>query len=321
MDGVAARAPRPAGRSGSRNLLVVVLFILLVGAAITYVSLSRGGLRSAYPLELPGVGQRVALVRITGAISTSSGGFLGADYGVDAYIKMLDEARRDPTIKAVVIVFDSPGGEAGAAERLYYAVKKLAENKTVVAYGEGLMASGAYEAALPAREIVASPSCLVGAVGVYSVVFNVQRLLDKVGVTVYTFKSGPLKDVGNPFRNMTREDIEVMQDIVDQLFKIFKERVIAHRGEVSDEVFTGRPFVASQALEAGLIDKVGTLDDAIQEAKRLAGLPENAPVEELRPPTPSLLDLLFGTSTRTPLVVPSQAYLAMWPPPVAALPP
>ncbi len=314
------QAGRPAGK-GRRNLLIVIAFIVLVGAALAYVSISRRGVHSAYPLEFPGIGQRVALIRITGTISTSSGGFLGAQYGVDEYVKMIDEAREDPTIKAVVIVFDSPGGEAGAAEKLYYAVKKLAENKTVVAYGEGLMASGAYEAALPAREIVASPSCLVGAVGVYSVVYNVHRLLDKIGVTVYTFKSGPLKDVGNPFRNMTREDMEVMQDIVDQLFKIFKERVIAHRGKVGDEVFTGRPFVASEALKAGLIDKVGTLDDAIRDAKRLASLPESTPVEELRPPTPSLLDLLFGTGTRTPLVVPSQAYLAMWPPPVAALPP
>ncbi len=313
---------RPAGRSRGRNLALALGIIFIVIAALAYFSSLRGYSGAPSLPGLPGLGARVALIRVTGSISSTSGGILGAQYGVDAYIKVIDEARKDPSVKAVVLVFDSPGGEAGAAERLYYAVKKLAENKTVVAYSEGLMASGAYEAALPAREIVASPSSIVGAVGVYSVVINVHKLMDKLGVTVYTFKSGPLKDVGSPFRNMTSADMKVMQEIVDGLFQVFKKRVLMHRKNVSPEVFTGRPYTAAQAVKAGLIDKIGTLDDAVRDAKALAGLPESTPVVELRPPAPGLLDLLFGgAASRTPLVVPSQAYLAMWPPPAAVLPP
>jgi len=300
--------------------LVALILLLLIGGVLVYLAGMKAG--AGLSPVIPGVGEKVAVIRIDSSISSTQGGVLGAQYSVDAYVKVIDEARRDPTVKAVVLVFNSPGGEAGAAEKLYYAVLKLAENKTVVAYADGLMASGAYEAALPAREIVASPSSLVGAVGVYSVVFNVHELLGKLGVRVYTFKSGPLKDVGSPFRNMTEADARVMQDMVDRLFEIFKNRVTKHRPRVSAEVFTGRPYVAGEALKAGLIDKVGTLDDAIRDAKRLAGLPENAPVVEMRPPTPGLLDVLFGGAySRGPMVVPSQAYLAMWPPPAAVLPP
>ena len=303
----------------TRNLLIAFGFIFLVLAVLVYVAqpLGRPG---AAPLLTPV--RRVAVIRIDGAIQYGVGGILGAQHDVRDFIRVIDEAREDPTVASVVLVVNSPGGEVSAAEELYLAVKKLAEKKPVVAFAEGSMTSGAYEASLPAREIVASPSSTVGAVGVYMMVVNVEELMGKVGVKVYVFKSGSLKDIGSPFRKVTDEEKRVLQELVDDMFQVFKERVEAHRKNVRDEVFTGRPYSARRALEAGLVDKIGTYDDAVKEAKRLANLPEDAPVVELKPPTPSLLELLFGPASRTGhVLLPSQVLLAMWPPPVAVIAP
>lgn len=300
------------------NLVLAFGFILIVLIALIYASSQSLGTGEPVFAFRP----RVGVIRISGAIQYGAGGILGAEHDVRDYIGLIDKAREDPSIASVVIVFNSPGGEASASEELYLAVKKLSEKKPVVAFAEGSMTSGAYEAALPARVIVASPSSTVGAVGVYSIVLNVEELMGKLGIKAYVFKSGPMKDIGSPFRGMTDDEKRVMQELIDDLFEVFKDRVLKHRKEVKDEVFTGRPFSARRGLEVGLVDKIGTFDDAVSEAKRLANLPEDAPVEELRPPTPSLLNLLLGgTYTRRAVLVPSQVILAMWPPPTAIISP
>ena len=111
----------------------------------------------------------------------------------------------------------------------------------------------------------------------------------------------------------------MFREIMDSMFENLKSRVLEHRGKVGGEVFTGRPFVAKRALEVGLIDRVGTFDDAVKAARELAGLPETAPVEELKPPAPSLLDLLRGGLGEGIRAIPSYKVLSMWPPPVAIL--
>ena len=256
----------------------------------------------------------VAVVKVKGEIASGSAVGIFGTQGIDSTIELIREAEKDPLAKAVIIYINSPGGEAGASESLYYAVAELAEKKPVIAYIEGLGASGAYMAVLPANEIIASNSSLVGSIGVYSTVIVAQKLLEKVGVQVYVYKSGELKDMGSPYRNMTGEEAKVMQEIVDNLFKVFKARVEKHRGKLPEEVFTGRPFVAAEALKLGLIDKIGNFQDALNEARKLAGLPSTAPYKELKPEAPSLFNI-FGESTSKTLIVPKYAILTMWPPP------
>lgn len=258
----------------------------------------------------------VAKIEITGTLDYSSNTILGVSTSVDQYIKLLEQARQDPSVRAVIVVFDSPGGTVTASYDLYTAMKKLSSEKVVVAYARGSMASGAYMSACPSTKIYASPSALVGSIGVYTSVTSVEGLLGKLGIRVYTIKSGSLKDIGSPYRNMTSDEERIMQEIINEYFTLFKSIVLENRKNVLDEVFSGRPYAPQQALKAGLIDGIMTLDEAVNKTKELAGLPQSAPVVELKPPTPGILNILFGsTSSKIPINIPGIMYLAMWPPP------
>ncbi len=295
---------------------ILLLFALL--AAVMIAIIAAAALLAPLKIELGAPG-RVAVIRIQGPLSYAKFSLLGS-MDVSTYVEMIDRARKDPLVKAVVLYVNSPGGDVAASETLYYAVRKLSEEKVVIAYIEGLGTSGAYEAVLPADYIIASNSSLVGAIGVYMMVYNIEDLMGKLGVQVYTYKSGPLKDIGSPFRKPAPEEEAVFREIVNEFFRIFKLRVLKHRGKVSDEVFTGRPFTARQAVDAGLIDAVGTYDDAIKKARELAGLPESAPAVELKPPRPSLLEVLFGGAASQGLIpIPRYQVLAMWPEPMVTL--
>jgi protease-4 len=296
----------------------LVLLSVALSAAVVAVTVAALALRRPAPLPVAGTGY-VALIRIEGAIAyrTSQLSLLGSTASADDLVQLLDAALRDQLAKAVVLRVNSPGGSAAASEALYLKVRELAASKPVVAYIEEYGTSGAYMAVLPAARILAANSSIVGSVGVYTSVITYSGLLEKLGVRVYVFKSGELKDVGSSFREPSEEDKRVLQSIVDGIFELFKKRVLAHRRLANaSEVFSGRPFLAEEAVKLGLIDGIGTLDDAVNLARELAGLPKDAPVRELKPPSPGLLRLLLGAASlaRRP-VVPSVEVLAMWPPP------
>ena len=295
----------------------LVLLSVALSAAVIAVAVAALALRQLAPLPAAGTGY-VALIRIDGAIAyqTSQLSLLGSTASADDLVQLLDTALNDPLAKAVVLRVNSPGGSAAASEALYLKVKELAASKPVVAYIEEYGTSGAYMAVLPAARILASNSSIVGSVGVYTSVITYSGLLEKLGVKVYVFKSGELKDVGSSFREPSEEDRKVLQSIVDGVFELFKKRVLAHR-KVADEgeVFSGRPFIAGEAVKLGLIDGIGTLDDAVNLAREMAGLPKDTPVREMKPPSPGLLQLLFGGAAAKDRFVPSVEVLAMWPPP------
>lgn len=296
-------------------VIFIVSLITLTSIAAIFVlpKLLKGSLGSV---------NQIALIRIEGTLAFTSSGYsiLGPLYGVEDYIEIINKARQDPTIKAVILYINSPGGSVAASEALYFAVERLAREKIVVAYIADYGTSGAYMAILPAHKIIASNSSLIGAIGVYALIINYKGLLDKLGVEVYTFKSGKLKDVGSPFREITEEDAKVYEEMIMEFFEIFKARVLKHRDIKSEEVFSGRPYTASSAVNLGLIDKIGTYSDAVEEAKKLAKLPETVPVRELKPTKPKLIELLFGLSaSRKTVILPSQEILAIWPPPTLSL--
>ncbi len=307
----------------TRGLSEKKLVLITAGLIIAVVTLSIATLFLA-----PGIGRiglegagYIALIRIEGPLEFRGQGYsiLGASRGVEDYIRLIEQALKDSSAKSVILYINSPGGSATASEALYFAVEKLAREKPVVAYIAGYGTSGAYMAALPADKIIASNSSITGAVGVYTLVISFKGLLEKLGLEVYTFKSGRLKDIGSPFRKLTPEEAEVFEEIILDLFEIFKARVLKHRS-VSDEVFSGRPYTARRALELGLIDDIGTLDKAKQIARELAGLPSDAPVRELKPPKPGLFELLGWAGSQRIKPLPSQEILAMWPPPTLLSP-
>lgn len=260
----------------------------------------------------------VALIPFSGTISYSEAPLAllsGETLAPDEARELFEMVESDPYAEAVVLVVNSPGGSAAASEEIYQMVKKLAEEKVVVAYIAEYGASGGYYIALPADRIVASSHALTGSVGAVSIVMNFAELMDKLGIKAETFKSGRLKDVGSAWRPMTPEERKLMQEMVNSIAKIFEKRVREARGDKIknwDEVLTARPFLGAEAVEVGLVDEVGSLEDAVEDARELAGLSEYAPTRWIKPRKPSLLELLFGGGESGGMKL-SYEVLMMWP--------
>lgn len=274
-----------------RTLLIVVLTVVVVAAIV--ISLSAWSF--VQQLERIRIGS-IALIKLSGTISYSGAG-LGIVSGgsitpsdVEYYV---DKALSDPSIKAVVIMINSPGGSAAASEEIYQLIKKLADSKVVVVYGAEVMASGGYYIALPAHRIVVSPHSLVGSVGAVTTLIDISDFLDKLGINITLIKSGKYKDITTVYRPPTEEELRILKEINNKVAQIFIDRVKMHRFVKDPEVFEAKIYLGEDSVKAGLADDVGTLEKAIEIARDLAGLPPYAPVVELKKPL-SLLQMLFS---------------------------
>jgi protease-4 len=200
----------------------------------------------------------------------------------------LDKARKDDSIKAVVLRINSPGGTVSAADMMYHEISQFKEERgvPVVACFMGLAASGGYYVAQTADEIIAHPTTLTGSIGVVAMKFNVKGLMDKVGVEQDTVKSGPWKDFWSPFRPANEAEKQMMQTIIDDFYRQFVQVVEQGRKLSYHEVkkvADGRVFTAAQARDLKLVDKIGYLEDALKDAKQRAGLTEAQVVMYQRP--------------------------------------
>ncbi len=198
-------------------------------------------------------------------------------------VSQLRLAEKDDAIGAVVLKIDSPGGSVTASDVLYHELKAYKEKTGVklVAVFMGLAASGGYYIALPADRIVAHPTSITGSVGVVFLQPKVTGLMEKLGVGVDVSKSGAQKDMGSPFRPSTDEERRLLQDLTERLGERFVGLLQKHRTispEALAEIRTARIFLAEEALSLGLVDRIGYVDDALQAARQLAGLPEDARV-------------------------------------------
>ncbi len=310
----------------ARIPLIDLLVLAVAGLVATLACVSAFAAAPIQPQELLGLVSgvpspapypHVAIAYITGPLSWGGDILLQPRVSVEEYVKLIETLADAPTVKAVVLVVDSPGGEASASYELYKAVERLAERKPVVVYTPGTLASGAYMAALPAKVIVASPVAVVGSIGASLTVVKLGGLLSKIGVRVYTYHEGKLKTVGTPYTEKTTpEEEKVFMDLVDSIYKLFKSLVQKHRGNLPPEVFESAPYPAEKAVKLGLVDKIGSLEDALQEARKLAGNPA-LPAETYKVRR-TLLQALLGLSTPAstpPLLQPSVRILLMWPPP------
>ncbi len=224
---------------------------------------------------------KVLMIDIDGTISSAlETGFLSREKSVVARVfERLERAARDPQVKALILRLDTPGGEVTASDIIYHEVLRFKERtgRPVIGLMMSVAASGGYYIASACDVIVAHPSTLTGSIGVISVFPSVEALMSKVGVKVDVVKSGPAKDSGSPFRDMTEEDRKIFQGIVDEYYEGFLKVVARGRGDKVPAaklraIADGRIYTAPQALELGLIDAVGYFDDAFATARSLAGL-------------------------------------------------
>ena len=240
---------------------VLVLFVFTVLLLLT-----------VFDDGLPG-GAKVAVVEVQGVIG------VGADRGLDteAIIRALGEYRDDPAVRAVVLRIDSPGGVVAPTQEIFTAVRRLREaKKPVVASLGSVAASGGYYVAVSADRIFASPGTLTGSIGVVMQLANVEGLLKKVGVEYVVVKAGAYKDVGNFARAMTPEERRILQALLDDVYDQFIAAVAEGRGLDPQAVRAfaeGRIYSGRQAHGLKMVDDLGGLEDAIEAAAKMAGLP------------------------------------------------
>ncbi|NNL77709.1 MAG: signal peptide peptidase SppA [Desulfobacterales bacterium] len=248
--------------------------------------------------------QKVLVIQVRGIISDApKEGFIRTQPSiVQEVVSQLKKAEKDEDIKAVVLKVDSPGGSVTASDILYNEISafKKRSGAKIVAAMMGVSASGGYYISLPADFILAHPTTITGSIGVIFLRPKVTGLMQKVGVDVEVNKSGKNKDIGSPFRRATAEEKKILQDMIDRLGKRFTELVAKHRKlrpEVLAEISTARIYLSNEALELGLVDEIGYLDQAIEQAKKLAGVPKDAKVVIYRRDEyPN--DNIYNTSTR-----------------------
>lgn len=200
----------------------------------------------------------------------------------------LQKALADERIKALVLRINSPGGTVTASDILYREIRafKSRKNVPVVAAIMDVGASGGYYVALAADQIIAHPTTITGSIGVMMLTLNAEGLLQKVGVTPLAIKSGAKKDMGAPFRGLSEEEREIFQRAIDDLHRRFVSLVVEARKLPEADVKAladGRIYTATQAKELRLVDRVGYLEEAVEAARKAAGLTEARVVMYHRP--------------------------------------
>jgi protease-4 len=208
---------------------------------------------------------KIAIIEVEGTLANAvTDGLLSqGENPLNLFMQELDKAARDSDVKAVVLRVNSPGGSVTTSDTMYDAVLrfKAKTHKPVIASAQELDASGAYYVSCAADKIVATPTSLVGCIGVIFDSFDLKDLMDKLGVQSVAIKSAELKDMGSMFKHMTDHEKEVEQALVDEFFARFKAVVMAGRpikdgGEIT-KVSDGRVFSGQDSVALGLVDQVG----------------------------------------------------------------
>lgn len=243
----------------------------------------------------PGVpslgGNRVALVEVEGLIIDA-----------DRVVRELGDYRDDPSIRAVVVRIQSPGGVVGPTQEIYDAIRRVRnQGKPVVASMGSVAASGGYYLAAAATRIVANPGTLTGSIGVIMQLAEIEGLLRKVGVRYEVIKAGRFKDSASFARPMTPEERAVLQAVLDDMHDQFVSAIAEGRRLGKDRVRAladGRVYSGRMARDLGLVDALGGLDEAVRLAGELGGIPGKPRVVRPRRPW-RLLDLteLVGGQT------------------------
>jgi protease-4 len=228
---------------------VVVILSIVIGLSIKHAPLYGGN---------------IGVIEIEGVITNSK-----------RTVKDIKNFSEDPSIRAVIIRVDSPGGGVAASQEIYDEVKRLVEAKKVIVSMGAVAASGGYYVSLPADIIVANPGTITGSIGVIMEFPVLEELLKKIGVRFEVIKSKEHKDIGSPFRQLSERERGLLQDVVIDVYDQFVEATCESRGLPRDSVLQfadGRILTGRQAKNIGLVDTLGSFEDAVNIAGDLIGI-------------------------------------------------
>lgn len=248
----------------SKKILIIIAVVILTVTVLFAVSVKIaksliGGVDSSVSS-----GEGVGLVEVKGMILDSK-----------ETIRQLRHFLKKDTVKAVVLRVDSPGGIVAPSQEIYEEVKKFAARKKIIVSMGSLAASGGYYISAPATMIYANPGTITASIGVILKLSNIEALMDKIGIKSYTLKTGKYKDSGSPLREFSAEDRAMLQSVIDNTHEQFIKAVAEGRKLPIEEVrkiADGRILSGEQAKGIKLVDRLGTLQDAIEEAGKQAGI-------------------------------------------------
>ena len=238
--------------------------MLAIGFTVVIIALVSGSSDKTETVTV-GSGVKVAVVDLKGVIASS-----------DEVVRQMKKYRNNSSVRAIVLHIDSPGGGVVASQEMYEEVRAVRDGgKPVIVSMGSLAASGGYYVAVGGSYLVANRGTLTGSVGVISEFLQVKDALDKLGIGVKTIKAGKLKDAGSPMRAMNEDDQKYFQALMDDVHRQFIDVVARERKmdvEKVRELADGRVFTGEQALQLGLVDTLGTFEDAVRIAAVKVGI-------------------------------------------------
>lgn len=275
---------------GITLLCIFVLFMFSAGCFVMGL-MGRGLSGTSYSIS-----DSIYEIRLEGMISADkySGILSGGTVTPEEIIAQLDEAEKNPSVKAILIRVNSPGGSAAASQEIFEEIKRT--EKPVVVSVSDMCASGAYYVSSAADRIIANRSSSVGSIGVIMQITNYEELYEKLGIKYTTIKQGEYKDVGSTDRPLTDEEIKLFEVQLEKVYWQFISDVAEARDmdiKEVEELATGWVFLGTEALELGLIDEIGNYKDAIGVAAEIGGI-KGEPGIIKREISYSLRDLLLG---------------------------
>jgi len=317
------------------NRCLIVLFFIFSGCAYVNVSV----MQPLTPLKeqvVEGKGDpKILLLNISGFISEKSRSDrlkLQTRPSLVAEVReALQKAEKDSDIKGLIIKINSPGGTVTASDIIYHELMNFRNKKQVPVYAciTALGTSGAYYIASASDRVFSHPTAVTGSIGVIALKFNVEGLMTKLGIEEEIVKSGDKKDLFSPFRELTPEEREIMQSIIDELHQRFLEVVLNQRGKVLtkealEKLADGRIYTAGSALELHLIDEIMYMDEVIAAMKESLALKDARIISYNRngeyagtiysssPAVSSSLEDMVGDYSDGHASLPGVAFLYLW---------
>ena len=274
--------------SKKRPILTVIIIlgitVVFLGTLMTIVLTFFG------PSTNLSFGDKIGVIPIEGAIMESQ-----------SIVSQLANFRKNKGIKAIILRIDSPGGGVGPSQEIYREVRRTIKTKKVIVSMGSLAASGGYYVAAAADKIVASPGTITGSIGVIMEFIQLKELLKKIGISLEVMKSGEFKDIGSPHREMSERDKELILELITDIQDQFVEAVAEGRNlavEEVREIADGRVFSGAKAKELGLVDVLGNFQDAVDLAKKEAGIKGEATLVYPKRVGPSFWDLILRDAVR-----------------------
>ncbi len=247
------------------GIFLSLFLLVMIIVAISFFAFASAIKRDGGEFVSGGSGDKIAIVEINDVIVSS-----------EKTVEQIKKFREDKSIKAIILRVNTPGGGVAASQEIYEEVKKTRDSGKIIVVSMGsIAASGGYYIAVGSSLIIANPGTLTGSIGVIAQFISIKDLAEKLGISQTTIKSGNLKDAGSPFRTMNDSDKAYFQDVVDNSFGQFLDVVAKERRMDKQTLLqyaNGRVFTGLQAKEYGLIDSLGTFEDAIRITGKMAGI-------------------------------------------------